>query len=78
MMAPGLLFFFVWHYMPIWEVQMAFQQVRIIPPNIWVGLRNFQQLFTSPLFYQVLLNTLIISGMKMLFVFPVPLSLIHI
>ncbi len=39
----------------------------------WVGLKNFQTLFSSPLFYQVLANTLIISGMKILFVFPVPI-----
>ncbi len=37
MMAPGLIFFFIWHYVPIWEAKMAFEQVRIIPPNIWVG-----------------------------------------
>lgn len=73
MMAPGLIFFIIWHYVPIWEAKMAFEQVRIIPPNIWVGLKNFQVLFSSPIFYQVLANTLIISGMKILFVFPVPI-----
>jgi len=73
MMAPGLLFFFIWHYVPIWEAKMAFEQVRIIPPNIWVGLKNFQVLFSSPIFYQVLMNTLIISGMKIIFVFPIPI-----
>jgi putative aldouronate transport system permease protein len=73
MMAPGLLFFFVWHYVPIWEAKMAFEQVRIIPPNIWVGLKHFQTLFLSPVFYQVLANTLIISGLKILFVFPIPI-----
>jgi putative aldouronate transport system permease protein len=73
MMAPGIVFFLIWHYVPIWQAQMAFEQVRIIPPNLWVGLKNFQQLFASPVFYQVILNTLIISGMKMIFVFPVPI-----
>jgi len=73
MMAPGLLFFVIWHYFPIWEAKMAFEQVRIIPPNIWVGLKNFQTLFASPIFYQVLANTLIISTMKILFVFPIPI-----
>ncbi len=73
MMSPGILFFLIWHYVPIWQVQMAFEQVRIIPPNLWVGLKNFQQLFASPVFYQVILNTLIISAMKLLFVFPVPI-----
>ena len=73
MLAPGLIFFLIWHYVPIWEAKMAFEQVRIIPPNIWVGLKNFQLLFSSPIFYQVVLNTMIISGMKLLFVFPVPI-----
>ncbi|MBK8082529.1 MAG: sugar ABC transporter permease [Devosia sp.] len=73
MMAPGLLFFVVWHYFPIWEAKMAFEQVRIIPPNIWVGLKHFQTLFASPVFYSVLVNTLIISAMKIVFVFPVPI-----
>ena len=73
MLAPGLLFFIIWHYVPIWQVQMAFQQVRIIPPNFWVGLKNFELLFSSPVFYQVILTTLIISGMKLCFVFPVPI-----
>lgn len=73
MMAPGLVFFLVWHYFPIWEAKMAFEQVRIIPPNIWVGLKHFQTLFASPVFYTVLGNTLIISTMKIIFVFPVPI-----
>ena len=73
MMAPGLLFFVVFHYFPIWEAKIAFEQVRIIPPNIWVGLKHFQTLFASPIFWQVFANTLIISGMKLAFVFPVPI-----
>ncbi|RYH09245.1 MAG: sugar ABC transporter permease [Alphaproteobacteria bacterium] len=73
MMAPGLVFFLVWHYFPIWEAKMAFENVRIIPPNIWVGLKHFQTLFASPVFYTVLANTLIISTMKIIFVFPIPI-----
>lgn len=72
-LAPGVLFFVVFHYFPIWEAQIAFQQVRIIGPNLWVGWMHFETLFSSPVFWQVLLNTLIISGMKMIFVFPVPI-----
>jgi putative aldouronate transport system permease protein len=74
MMAPGLIFFVIWHYVPIYQAKMAFEQVRIIPPNIWVGLKQFQTLFASPVFYQVMLNTLIISGMKLIFVFPIPIA----
>jgi len=73
MMAPGLIFFLIFHYLPIWEARIAFQQVRIIPPNIWVGWDHFATLFSSPVFFQVLANTLIISTMKLIFVFPVPI-----
>jgi len=73
MMAPALIFFFVFHYMPIWETKIAFQQMRIIPPNIWVGLKHFELLFSSAIFWQILANTLIISAMKIVFVFPVPI-----
>ncbi len=73
MLTPGIVFFLVFHYLPIWEAQIAFQQVRIIPPNFWVGLKHFEMLFSSPVFWQVLANTVIISAMKMAFVFPVPI-----
>lgn len=73
MLAPGIIFFVIFHYLPIWEAKIAFEQVRIIPPNVWVGWLHFQTLFNSPVFWQVFFNTLIISGMKMIFVFPVPI-----
>jgi putative aldouronate transport system permease protein len=73
MMAPGLIFFVVFHYFPIWEAKLAFEQLRIIPPNIWVGLKHFETIFTSPVFWQVMANTVIISAMKIAFVFPVPI-----
>jgi putative aldouronate transport system permease protein len=38
-----------------------------------VGLKHFQTLFASPVFWQVLANTLIISTMKIVFVFPIPI-----
>ncbi|TPW32949.1 ABC transporter permease [Pararhizobium mangrovi] len=73
MLAPGIIYFFVYHYMPIWEARIAFEQLRIIPPNVWVGLQHFAALASSPIFLQVLLNTVIISVMKLVFVFPVPI-----
>lgn len=73
MLAPGVVFFAIWHYLPIWEARIAFEKVRIIPPNIWVGWLHFTTLFASPIFWQVLANTVIISAMKIAFVFPVPI-----
>ena len=75
MMSPGVIYFALFHYLPIWEAKLAFEDFRIIGDNIWVGFKHYETLFSSPIFMQVLLNTLIISGMKMLFVFPVPIFL---
>ncbi|MCD7058931.1 ABC transporter permease [Pelagibacterium xiamenense] len=73
MLAPGVLYFLVFHYYPIYLAKLAFEDFRIFGDNLWVGLKHFGVLFGSPVFYQVLANTLIISGMKILFVFPVPI-----
>ena len=73
MMAPGIVYFLVFHYFPIYQAKLAFEDFRIFGANLWVGFKHFETLFDAPAFYQVLANTLIISGMKMVFVFPVPI-----
>lgn len=75
MLLPGIIYFVVFHYFPIWQAKLAFEDFRIIGANIWVGFKHFDTLFTSTAFKQVLINTLIISAMKMVFVFPVPIFL---
>ncbi|HCO54141.1 MAG TPA: protein lplB [Pelagibacterium sp.] len=73
MMAPGIVYFLVFHYFPIYQAKLAFEDFRIFGDNLFVGLKHFDTLFDSPAFFQVLANTLIISAMKMVFVFPVPI-----
>lgn len=75
MLAPGVIYFLLFHYFPIYKAKLAFEDFRIIGPNIWVGMKHYYVLFSSSAFKQVLLNTLIISAMKMAFVFPVPIFL---
>ncbi|VDZ78736.1 membrane transport protein, inner membrane component [Salmonella bongori] len=73
MAFPGVVYFFIWHYLPVWEAKIAFEQYRIIPPNIWVGMQYFATLMSSPVFWQVIQNTIIIGVMKLVFIFPVPI-----
>ena len=78
MMIPGLLFLFVYRYLPMYGVVIAFKDFRIargIWKSPWVGLVNFEELFLSPFFEMILRNTIIISGLKLIFVFPVPIIL---
>ena len=78
MMIPGLLFLFVYRYLPMYGVVIAFKDFRIargIWKSPWAGLVNFEELFLSPFFEMILRNTIIISGLKLIFVFPVPIIL---
>lgn len=73
MLLPGVLYFAVFHYFPIYQAKLAFEEFRIIGSNVWVGFKHFSTLAASPVFFQVMFNTLIISAMKIAFVFPVPI-----
>lgn len=75
MLAPVLVFFFIWHYIPMWGTRIAFQDVMYIGKNEWVGLKHFRMLFSSPVFARVFLNTITISAMKIFFIFPLPIIL---
>ena len=78
MMVPGLLFLFVYRYLPMYGVVIAFKDFRVargILKSPWAGLVNFEELFLSPFFEMILRNTIIISGLKLIFVFPVPIIL---
>ena len=75
MLIPVLLYFVVWHYLPMWGTRIAFQNVRFIGKNEWVGLKHFRVLFSSPIFLKVFFNTVAISTMKIVFIFPLPILL---
>ncbi|NLM10605.1 MAG: sugar ABC transporter permease [Clostridiaceae bacterium] len=59
--APFFIYFFVFSYLPLWGLTMAFQNYK---PHLsffeqeWVGLLHFKNLFTDPDFYRVMRNTL--------------------
>lgn len=75
MITPVLIFFFIWHYIPMWGARIAFQDIRYIGDNIFVGLKHYRLLFSSPVFSKVFFNTIIISSMKIIFFFPLPILL---
>lgn len=78
LLAPGLLYFLLFHYVPMYGLTIAFQKFNMfkgITGSEWVGLENFKELFTGLDFGQKFLNTLIISFLKLLFGFPAPIIL---
>jgi putative aldouronate transport system permease protein len=78
MMLPGLAVVFVFSYMPMYGLQIAFRDFRIrdgIFGSPFVGLRHFERLFSHPDGKQVIINTLIISINTLIWTFPVPIIL---
>ena len=76
---PGLLYFLIFHYVPMAGVIMAFKDVSPfgglegILSAPWVGFKHFNQFFNSFFFWNLIGNTLAISGLKILFGFPAPI-----
>jgi putative aldouronate transport system permease protein len=78
LMLPGLLYFLIFRYIPMWGVIIAFQDFRLwqgVFNSPWVGLEHFEAFFSSPFFFRLFRNTLAISGLNLLFVFPAPIIL---
>ena len=78
MLIPGLLFFLVFCYGPMYGLIIAFQDyypLKGVSGSAFVGLKHFKALFSDPFFLSVLKNTIIISLYKLLICFPAPIIL---
>nr|WP_231710723.1 ABC transporter permease subunit [Gracilibacillus suaedae] len=78
MVIPGLIFIFIFNYIPMYGVLMAFQNYDIFEGMMgseWVGLEHFKMFFSDPRFLEILRNTFVISGLKILICFPAPIML---
>jgi len=74
-MIPGLLYFIIFKYIPMYGVTVAFKDYNIFNPGSspWVGFSNFQQLFAQVGFQRALSNNIVISLLKLLIGFPIPI-----
>jgi putative aldouronate transport system permease protein len=78
MLAPALICFLIFNYVPMYGVIMAFKNYRFIDGILgspWIGMENFNQLFNDFFFWRILRNTLVISGLHIVFGFPAPILL---
>jgi putative aldouronate transport system permease protein len=73
MLLPAMIYFVVLHVWPIIGMKLAFYDYRILGDNVFVGFKYFKELFSTPVFTNVLANTLIISAMKLFLIFPIPI-----
>lgn len=74
--ALPLLFYIIFYYVPLYGAIIAFQDYspRLgITGSEWVGFKHFIDFFTSASFGRVLRNTFVLSGLDILFSFPLPI-----
>ncbi|NOU84640.1 ABC transporter permease subunit [Paenibacillus sp. LMG 31460] len=76
MMIPAIVYYIVFHYLPMFGVLLAFKDFKItqgILGSPWAGLHHFEKIIHDSYFYTVLKNTVVISLYKLVFGFPVPI-----
>ena len=77
-LIPGALYFLLFHYIPLLGNIAAFQDYSPFfgfRGSQWVGLQNFENIFTDPEVITALRNTVIISLLQIIFAFPAPIAL---
>lgn len=77
MVLPGVVLVFIFYYLPMYGIVMAFQDYipfRGIQGSAWVGFKHFATFFSNPFAMNVLKNTLVL-GLYMLLTFPLPILL---
>lgn len=78
MLLPVILHFFIFKYLPIYGLAMAFQDfypLKGVRGSEWVGFKHFRQVFQGLYFLPVLRNTMAVSLYKLFWGFPAPIIL---
>ena len=75
---PCVVFLLLFSYYPMYGATLAFKDYKYnlgILGSPWIGFKHFEDFISSPEFWVVIKNTVIISGLKILFGFPAPIIL---
>ena len=78
LILPGLIVVFIFSYMPMYGIILAFKDYKIksgILYSAWIGLENFTRFFKRPVAGSVIGNTLFIGITQLAITFPVPILL---
>ncbi|GBF10727.1 sugar ABC transporter permease [Tepidibacillus sp. HK-1] len=75
---PALIYFIVFHYIPMYGVLIAFKDfvaTKGIMGSPWVGFKHFERFFDSYQFWSLIKNTLGLSVTQLIVGFPLPIFL---
>ncbi|MDO3413169.1 ABC transporter permease subunit [Saccharibacillus sp. CPCC 101409] len=77
-MLPAVLYFLIFHYAPMYGIQIAFKNFvpsKGILGSPWVGFDHFERFFNSYYFWDLIWNTFSISFYELAIGFPLPIIL---
>jgi putative aldouronate transport system permease protein len=66
MLAPGLILLLLFAYLPMFGIIIAFKNYRAVDGILgseWIGLKNFEFLFRSPVLLRITRNTLLLNAL---------------
>lgn len=78
LLLPALAYIIIFNYIPIYGVQIAFRDYDATLGfwgSPWVGMANFEKFFRSPNAWQIIKNTVLLSGYQLIAGFPLPIIL---
>lgn len=76
--VPGVIWFLVFCYQPMYGLLIAFKDYSIVKgvhASDWVGLKHFTDFFNNYNFKPIMINTIAISLLKLIVGFPAPIIL---
>ena len=78
MMLPGIVYFILFRYLPLWNAQIAFRDFKPLMGVVhspFVGFKNFLTFFNSYYFEELIRNTLVFSLGKLILGMPLAIIL---
>jgi putative aldouronate transport system permease protein len=78
MVLPTIILVFVFCYLPMYGIQIGFKEFQFnygIWGSPWVGLKYFKEVLTDPYIFDALVNTLGISLLRLIIMFPLSILL---
>lgn len=76
MLLPGVLLIFIYNYVPMGGIFMAFQNFKVtrgLFNSEWVGLDNFKFLMSYPDFWNIMKNTIFLAVSKLILGLIIPI-----
>lgn len=76
MLLPGLLFFILFKYLPMWGVLISLQNYQPalgLWGSEWVGLAHYKRFFSDPSFWMLFRNTTLLAVYSIVIFFPMPI-----